>query len=110
MPTTADNSPRCATALSPTWTEGRFAIETKLKNPPWYYDGRKIPFGHPDNVIGSRWIGFEGDARAEGIGIHGTSDETTVGQAASMGCIRMRRTDVERLFEWVNRGTHVEIR
>jgi len=90
--------------------EGLFRIETKLKNPPWYYNGRKIEFGDPANVIGTRWMGFEDTEDAEGYGIHGTADESTVGRAVSLGCIRMRRPDVERLFEWVHHGCTVEIR
>ena len=46
----------------------------------------------------------------EGIGIHGTFDDASVGKAASMGCVRMHNTDVERLFEWVDTGVEVEIR
>ena len=90
--------------------EGVFSIATKIENPDWYYGGKKIPYGDPQNVIGTRWMGFTGDIAAEGIGIHGTSDETTVGQAVSLGCIRMRRVDVETLFEWVSRGTDVDVR
>ena len=89
---------------------GRFVIRTKIQEPDWYYGGRMLPYGDPENVIGSRWMGFEGDAKAQGIGIHGTNDESTVGQAMSMGCIRMRKDDVETLFEWVTRGTAVEVR
>lgn len=91
---------------------GSFVIRTRLENPDWYFDGRKIPFGDPENVIGTRWMGFDGeaDARAEGIGIHGTSDEGTVGQAVSAGCVRMRRRDVERLFQWTKAGTRVDVR
>ena len=55
-------------------------------------------------------MGFAGDAKAEGIGIHGTSDETSVGRAVSMGCVRMRREHVEQIFEWLPHGTEVEIR
>ncbi len=90
--------------------EGVFIIATKIENPDWYFGGRKIPFGDPENVIGTRWLGFSGDATAEGIGIHGTVDEATVGRSVSLGCIRMRRSDVETLFEWVGRGAQVDVR
>ncbi len=89
---------------------GRVTVQTKLKNPDWYFDGRRIPFDDPENLIGTRWMGFEGDAQAEGIGIHGTSDESTIGKALSAGCIRMHRADVERMFEWVALGTRVDVR
>ncbi len=89
---------------------GHFKIETKLRKPTWFFNGRLIPYGDPKNVIGTRWMGFSDTESAQGIGIHGTSDESTVGTAASLGCIRMRQVDVESLFEWVPRGCEVEIR
>ena len=89
---------------------GTFTVKTRLKNPDWYFRGRKIPFGDPENVIGTRWMGLDGSLAAEGIGIHGTDDAASVGKAVSMGCVRMRDPDVERLFEWVGLRTEVEIR
>lgn len=85
-------------------------VRDRIKNPDWYFHGRRIPFGDPQNIIGTRWIGLSGAAAVEGIGIHGTSDDSSVGKAASMGCIRMHNADVEKLFEWVDAGTEVEIR
>jgi lipoprotein-anchoring transpeptidase ErfK/SrfK len=43
------------------------------------------------------------------IYIHGTNQEHLIGQAASSGCIRMRNTDVVRLFDQVEVGALVEI-
>lgn len=43
------------------------------------------------------------------IYIHGTPDETHLGQPASYGCIRMRSKDVIALYETVEVGTRVEI-
>lgn len=89
---------------------GVFQAGDCLKNPDWYMNGKRIPFGSPGHIIGTRWIGLRGSADADGIGIHGTNDDASVGTAASMGCIRLRNSDVERLFEWVGAGTRVEIR
>lgn len=89
---------------------GVFAAKDCLKNPDWYMNGRRIPFGSPENLLGTRWIGFTGTPQAEGIGIHGTNDETTIGQAVSLGCVRMRNADVETVFEWVSAGSRIEIR
>ena len=44
-----------------------------------------------------------------GYGIHGTNVQSSVGKAASHGCIRMRQHDVEELFELVDVGTTVEL-
>ena len=64
-----------------------------------------IPAG-PDNPLGTRWIGLS----TKGYGIHGTNVEDSIGKAASHGCIRMHRTDLEELFAQVEVGDEVEIR
>lgn len=43
------------------------------------------------------------------IYIHGTPDETPLGQPGSRGCIRMRNTDIMALFRQVPVGTRVFI-
>jgi nucleoid-associated protein YgaU len=90
--------------------EGVFKIRDRIKNPDWYYHGKRIPFGDPQNIIGTRWLGLTGGAAADGIGIHGTADDASIGKAVSLGCVRMHNADVERLFEWVDAGIEVEIR
>jgi hypothetical protein len=46
----------------------------------------------------------------KGYGIHGTNVPTSIGKAASHGCIRMGRTDLEELFRMVKLGDTVAIR
>jgi lipoprotein-anchoring transpeptidase ErfK/SrfK len=89
--------------------EGRFTVETKKKNPDWYRGGRVIPYGSPENQLGTRWLGFKRTPQAAGYGIHGTDRPDSIGKAVSEGCIRMRNEDVEELFEWVSEGTEVVI-
>jgi hypothetical protein len=89
--------------------EGQFEIETKIEKPDWYFDGKKIKFGSPENPLGTRWMGFKRTRRAAGYGIHGTDEPETVGKAASEGCVRMLNEEVEELFGWVPRGTKVTI-
>lgn len=59
------------------------------------------------------WLrGLEsGNARAysRGIYIHGTPVENQIGRPVSYGCIRMRSSDVTRLFNSVRVGTKIEI-
>lgn len=43
------------------------------------------------------------------IYIHGTPDETLLGQIGSRGCIRMSNRDIISVFDWVSIGTFVEI-
>jgi lipoprotein-anchoring transpeptidase ErfK/SrfK len=44
-----------------------------------------------------------------GYGIHGTNVPSSIGSKASHGCIRMRKADVEELFELVKVGDEVEM-
>jgi hypothetical protein len=46
----------------------------------------------------------------KGYGIHGTNAPKSIGKAASHGCIRMAKADLEELFELVRVGDTVEIR
>ena len=89
----------------------RFVIEEKLTDPPWTPPGRApLPYGHPDNILGTRWMGFNRTADYSGFGIHGTTLNDSIGKATSNGCVRMLNADVEELFDLVPRGTVVEIR
>ena len=45
----------------------------------------------------------------KGYGIHGTNEPRSIGKAASHGCIRMRKDDLEELFDTVETGDQVEI-
>jgi hypothetical protein len=47
---------------------------------------------------------------AKGYGIHGTNQPNSIGKAASTGCIRMGKQDLEELFAIVDAGDTVEIR
>jgi len=49
------------------------------------------------------------NAHARGIYIHGTTEETKIGKKASYGCIRMKSSDVVRVFEIVEEGDMVSI-
>ena len=90
------------TSPSPT---GTFTIVNRLTNPTYYHKGQVIPQG-PQNPIGTRWIGLS----QKGYGIHGTNAPRSIGKAASHGCIRMAKKDLEELFETVRPGDVVDIR
>jgi lipoprotein-anchoring transpeptidase ErfK/SrfK len=83
--------------------DGRFQIENKIPNPTWYTPGRIVPPG-PANPLGTRWLGLSVD----GFGIHGTNNPNSIGHAASHGCIRMAKADIEELFSRVQVGDAVE--
>jgi lipoprotein-anchoring transpeptidase ErfK/SrfK len=90
---------------------GRFHVVVKWKNPWWYppnsdwaQDKKPVPPG-PANPLGTRWMGIS----SPGVGIHGTPEPGSIGYSVSHGCIRMRITDAEWLFEHVGIGTPVFI-
>ncbi len=84
---------------------GNFKITSKLVNPVWFKAGAVIPPESPQNVLGSRWMGFD----LPGYGIHGTVDPDKMGQQVTAGCVRMRNEDVEQLYDLVPVGTSVTI-
>lgn len=84
---------------------GTFKVTTKLENPVWFKAGAVIPPESPDNVLGTRWLGFD----KEGYGIHGTVEPDKIGQQVTAGCVRMRNEDVEELYKIVPRGVEVTV-
>ncbi len=91
---------------------GDFEINDKQVDPiwyppdsPWAAELDTIPAG-PGNPLGTRWIG----TTAPAIGIHGTYADSSIGTAASHGCMRMHIPEVEELFEEVSVGMKVSIR
>ncbi len=84
---------------------GEFKIVNRVAKPAWYYGGKVVAPG-PQNPLGSRWMGLS----QKGYGIHGTNAPRSIGKAASHGCIRMAKADLEELFELVQVGDTVEIR
>ncbi|HEU5062481.1 MAG TPA: L,D-transpeptidase/peptidoglycan binding protein [Solirubrobacterales bacterium] len=90
--------------------EGLYQIEAMEENPVWNVPesdwagslaGQTIPPG-PENPIKARWM-----AIYEGAGIHGTEETSSLGTAASHGCVRMAIPDVEELYEEVEVGTPI---
>jgi lipoprotein-anchoring transpeptidase ErfK/SrfK len=63
----------------------------------------------PDNPLGQRWIGFWNDGKDE-IGFHGTTNLSSIGKAASHGCVRMSNKNVKELYKIVKVGTVVQVR
>jgi len=84
---------------------GTFKITNKLINPTWFKAGAAIPASSPDNVLGSRWLGFN----MAGYGIHGTIDPESLGKQATQGCVRMSNSDAEELYDIIPVGTEVTV-
>jgi hypothetical protein len=83
---------------------GRFKVINRVASPAYYHEGKVIAPGRA-NPLGNRWMGLD----KKGYGIHGTNVPSSIGKAASHGCIRMAKRDVEELFEVVRVGDVVEI-
>ena len=91
---------------------GQYTIDDKQVNPSWHVPdspwagdlaGQVIPPG-PDDPIKARWMGFY-----NGAGIHGTDEVSSLGTAASHGCVRMSIPDVIELYPQVPLGTPIYI-
>jgi lipoprotein-anchoring transpeptidase ErfK/SrfK len=86
---------------------GAFKIASKIENPVWFRNGgAPIPSESPENELGSRWMGFDTDPH---YGIHGTLHPESIGQQVTAGCVRLKNSDVEELFDIVPVGTEVAI-
>ena len=96
------------TATYPT-PAGTFEIVDKRENPTWYNPdpdgwGADLPASigpGPGNPLGTRAMYLS----APGIRIHGTWSSSSIGTAASHGCIRMHIGDSEELYPLVELGT-----
>lgn len=96
---------------------GTYVIHSKSRKPDYQYpysdwvspewQGVYVKFGDPANPIKGRWIGVTDDK--EGVGIHGTAANESIGTRASHGCIRMHVLDVVEVFDLVPRGTIIII-
>ena len=83
---------------------GSYTIARRVMNPTYSHNGRVVPPG-PHNPVGTRWMGLS----VPGYGIHGTNEPNSIGKAASHGCIRMARADLEEFFPLVRVGDPVEL-
>jgi hypothetical protein len=83
---------------------GTFTIERRVANPAYRHNGKTVLPG-PGNPVGTRWMGLS----KHGYGIHGTNEPKSIGKAASHGCIRMARADLEEFYALVAEGDTVEL-
>jgi lipoprotein-anchoring transpeptidase ErfK/SrfK len=92
---------------------GLYHIQNKAVNPAWSVPnsdwagdlaGTVVPGGTPENPLKARWLGI-----FAGAGIHGTDATSSIGTAASHGCIRMLIPDVIELYDQVPVGAPIYI-
>lgn len=93
-------------------TPGNYTIGNKEKNPTWHRPGGPpVPPLDPQNELGTRWMPLVPSEAGlpKDLGIHGTIHPETIGDYKSHGCPRMRKEDVEELYDLVVRSTPVTI-
>jgi hypothetical protein len=92
---------------------GLYHVQNKAINPAWHVPnsdwagdlaGKVIAGDDPENPIKARWLGIY-----NGAGIHGTDVTSSLGSAASHGCIRMAIPDVIEVYDSVPVGAPVYI-
>jgi lipoprotein-anchoring transpeptidase ErfK/SrfK len=92
---------------------GLYHVQNKAVNPAWHVPnsawagslaGKVISGDDPSNPIKARWLGI-----FNGAGIHGTDNISSLGSAASHGCIRMAIPDVIEVYNEVPIGAPVFI-
>lgn len=94
-----------STGLNNSTPVGNFKIINKLANPTWFKAGAVVPASSPENILGSRWLGFD----LAGYGIHGTTEPQSLGRQVTQGCVRMSNSNVEELYAIVPIDTEVTI-
>ena len=97
---------RVGTGEHGTTPVGEFKITDRIAQPTWWRpDGRAIPYGSPENELGTHWLSLD----APHYGIHGTWEPETIGKQASAGCIRLLNEEIEELYNLLPVGTPVTI-
>jgi lipoprotein-anchoring transpeptidase ErfK/SrfK len=88
---------------------GQFEVFQMVVDPVWQspWTGQVFAPG-ANSALGLRWIGF---AELPGgiIGFHGTPTVSSIGKAASNGCVRLTNEDVLALYEHVRMGMIVVV-
>src|SRR5438046_4848525 len=95
---------------------GEWKVRGVAKLPTFRYDERMLKRGErsknfhmlppgPNSPVGVVWIALN----KRGVGIHGTDEPNTIGQAVSHGCIRLANWDIVRLAGRVKAGVPVSV-
>lgn len=96
---------RCGTGEYGLTPEGDFKIVDRIPNPAWWKDGKVIPFGDTNNILGTHWLKLD----VPGYGIHGTWEPESIGKQSSAGCVRLLNEEIAELFALLPYGTPVTI-
>lgn len=87
---------------------GIYKVVLKKEKPS--YLAERIPGGHPNNPLGSYWLGINySNTDGKVYGIHGTNKSSIIGSYTDKGNFSMRNEDIRWLYNRVNEGTKVAI-
>lgn len=89
---------------NPSWTPPAEMIKRTPKYAKWK---NGMPGGIPENPLGPRALYLFNKGGDTMYRIHGTNAPSSIGSAASSGCIRMLNTEVTELFDNTPLGTKV---
>jgi len=84
---------------------GDFKIVDRIVQPVWWRNGRAIPYGHPDNLLGTHYLKLDIPA----YGLHGTWEPESIGFQSSAGCVRLLNEEIEELYTLLPLGVQVTI-
>lgn len=90
----------------------KMAEEPEWIPPDWYYHElgiTDIPAIKDRPRIKGHLGKYAMYLNSEGIMIHGTDNESTIGQNVSHGCVRMKKGDLKEVYTKVHNGTKVYI-
>lgn len=91
---------------NPMWTPPPEMIERSPRFARW---AGGMPGGIPENPLGVRALYLFNRRGDTGFRIHGTNAPSSIGTAASSGCIRMLNREVIELYNSTPRGTKVVV-
>lgn len=90
--------------INPPWTPPPAMIERTPRYAKW---AGGMPGGIPENPLGARALYLFKNGRDTMFRIHGTNAPSSIGTAASSGCIRMLNREVIELYNKTPKGTKV---
>ena len=84
---------------------GNFEVLEKNREPTYYSpSNRAFDPGDPLNPLGKRSIGL-----GNSVAIHGTNDESSIGQTGGPGAVRLGERDADDVFDILSLGSRVVI-
>ncbi|MFN2431241.1 MAG: L,D-transpeptidase [Gemmatimonadota bacterium] len=93
------------------YTVGRKETDPVWYAPDWFYveKGRRPPAPNSPKRYFPGDMGAHAIYLGDGLAIHGTKNQASVGRPVSHGCMRMAKDDIAEVYELIEVGTKVLI-